>query len=439
MTVLCGYGNNGGDGYIVARLAKADGWPVRLLQVGDANKLTGDATKARDMWLECGGQVELAGQPIDPGTLIVDAMLGTGLSGPVRTPFVELIEQVNRTANLGVCAVDVPSGLGADTGQPFGPTIVADMTCTFVAVKQGLTTGQGADYCGKLHFAGLGIGDAFECQVEPTARVIDYDWVWQRLGKRKRSSHKGNFGHVVLIGGNQGMSGAIRMAAKACLRTGAGLVTVLTHKRSELLIAANCPEIMVRGIDADEDISLWLNMANIIVFGPGAGLDDWSETLLPKVMACPQPKVVDADGLNLLAKSSLTTTNAVLTPHPKEAARLLETSVSDVQEDRFAAARRLAEKHNAVCLLKGYGTVICEGHRQHINPTGNPGMATAGMGDILSGIIAGLLAQGLSPGDAAVAGAWLHGRAGDLGAAEGERGMLATDVLPYLRKLVNRD
>lgn len=436
MTVICGYGNNGGDGYIVARLAKVAGWQVRLIQLGDESKLQGDAAKARDLWLQYGGKIQHWDGKIEADTVLVDAMLGSGLSGDVRGVFVEAIALVNETEHQLVCSVDIPSGLNADTGNPMGCAVEADMTCTFVGVKQGLLTAKGPDFCGKLFFAGLGISDAFEQMIEPAAVTFDLAQLRQVLPARKASSHKGSFGHVLLIGGNKGMSGAIRMAARAALRTGAGLVSVYTHQDNESIVAADCPELMVGG-----DLALMLDRADVVVFGPGAGQDEWSKDLLNRVLSVDKPMVIDADGLNMLAQIKLEQVTVprswILTPHPKEASRLLDCTVGQVQQDRFDAAEQLAKKYSAVALLKGAGTLIAGKQGININTSGNPGMATAGMGDVLSGIIGGLLAQGLSLTDSAAFGALIHGLAGDIAAQDGQRGMMATDLLPGLRSLIN--
>ncbi len=437
MTVLCGYGNNGGDGYIVARLAKTAGWQVKLIQLGDSNKITGDAATARAQWFETGGESHDISEGIGPNTVVIDALLGTGLKGNVRGLFCEVIELVNNTNNAAVCSVDIPSGLNADTGQPMGCAIKADLTCTFVGLKQGLVTGVSGDYCGKLHFAGLGIAEVFSQSIIANAQRSNLSDIRQKLPPRKRACHKGNNGHVLLIGGNKGMSGAIRMAAKACMRTGAGLVTVLTHQDNESIVAADCAEVMVRGINENSDINVFLAKADVIVFGPGAGMDDWSKALLQQALAINKPKVIDADGLNLLALNPQKLTQCIITPHPKEAARMFGRSVKIIQQDRFESAEQLTKNWGAVALLKGFGTVISDETSTYVNTSGNPGMATAGMGDVLSGIIGGLLGQGLSLFDAARLGALIHGAAGDAAAIDGERGLMATDLLPHIRALVN--
>lgn len=434
MTVLCGYGNNGGDGYIVARLAKADGWQVNLLQIGESDRLQGDAAKAREQWLAAGGDISPYAGCLPGGTVIVDAMLGSGLSGAVRGVFAEAIAQVNQGDHALVLAVDIPSGLNADTGVAMGCAVVADVTCTFVGVKQGLLTGCGLDFCGQLHFAGLNIAQRFEQMVEPAVKISDYQQLLSTLGPRKPSSHKGSFGHVLLIGGNQGMSGAIRLAARAALRSGAGLVSVCTHPDNVALVAQECPEVMV-----GDDLERLLPKADVLVFGPGGGSDDWCRQMLDTVIKSDKPVVIDADGLNQLAQIKLSNKQRhwVLTPHPKEASRLLGCDVATVQRDRFAAVSALSQKYGAVVLLKGVGTLICQQKRINLNISGNPGMASAGMGDVLSGIIGALIAQGMNLHDSASFAALVHGMAGDRAARQGQRGMMATDLLPYIRAFIN--
>lgn len=434
MTVFAGHGNNGGDGYIIARLALNAGWQVKLIQAGQCSKICGDAKKARALYMQYGGKEYAIDTPLESGTVVVDSLLGSGLNGEVRGSFVELINRINECENQWVCSVDIPSGLCSDTGAVLGVAVKADATCTFIGVKQGLLTGRGPDYCGRMYFAGLGISDLFEQMICPSAMTLEYDDLFDHLPKRKPSSHKGHFGHVLLIGGNKGMSGAIRMAAQAALRSGAGLVSVVTHPGNVFIVASSCAEIMV-----SDKLDGLLERCDVVVFGPGAGQDDWSLNWLNMLLDCDKPMVIDADGLNLLAQTKLKQSSRqwVLTPHPKEASRLLDCDVMAIERDRVTNAEKLSEKYDAVCLLKGVGTVISGLEQKIINISGNPGMATAGMGDVLSGIIGGFLAQGLSLLDAAAYGALIHGLAGDRAAKDGQRGMMATDLLLPIRFLVN--
>ena len=466
MLVLCGYGNNGGDGYVVAKLALAENWQVSVVQVGDTDKLKGDAKRAYDDFISAGGKVNVCLQEpftddelvVDEQTVIVDALLGTGVTGDVREPMAGLIDWVNNQAVAGeiagVVSVDVPSGLDSNTGVVANTAIKATQTCTFIGVKQGLSTGCGPDYCGKLYYADLAIGEAFNAHVQASAWCVNQKQLSEVLPKRQLASHKGSFGHVLLIGSDKGMSGAIRMAGRACFRTGAGLVSIITHNDNEMVVAADSPEFMVSGVTTDTNIQPWLDKVVVIAIGPGLGQNAWGQSMFTQVIEylkhTPKPCVLDADALNMMASlkfyprfdiACFEGKSTVITPHPLEAARLLKSNTKRIQQDRFDAVKALSEITGAVALLKGVGTVICsadEGQEcMYINTSGNPGMATAGMGDVLTGIIAALMAQGLTAKNAAVFGAFIHGLAADIAAKQGERGMMATDILAYIRQVVN--
>ncbi|MGR5149871.1 NAD(P)H-hydrate dehydratase [Photobacterium alginatilyticum] len=438
LLVCCGGGNNGGDGYVVARLAWESGLAVTLWQLGPPERLSGDAARARDAWLACGGTITPPQPRVpDSAEVIVDALLGTGLKGSVREDSAGLISLINQ-AGRPVVAVDVPSGLCADTGNILGTVIQAQSTVTFIGLKQGLCTGQAAQYCGEVLFAGLGVDDAFCQQVQPSAYRICQDAVRQCLPRRGRTAHKGDHGRVLCAGGDVGMAGAIRLAAEACARSGAGLTAVITQPDNVLSIVTARPEIMVQGWqEKAHEISQRLEWADVIVIGPGLGQSDWSKALLFHFDATEKTMVVDADGLNLLALSPDYKNNRIMTPHPGEAARLLNTTVAAVEADRFAAAQSLQQKFGGVVVLKGAGTLINDGRQCWVCTAGNPGMATGGMGDVLSGIIGALAGQGLSLSEAARTGVWIHSTAADLCAREGERGVLASDLFPYIRQLVN--
>lgn len=436
--VCCGSGNNGGDGYVVARLAKEHGLNVQLWHLGDASQLTGDAATARDAWLAAGGEIGVPHADVpEQVEVIIDALLGTGLKGSVRSDCAVLIKAINR-ATSPVIAVDVPSGLYADTGASSGEAVEADITVTFIGVKQGLCTGLAARYCGQIQFAGLEVADAFQQITEPASVRVDEGQVLRHLPRRARTAHKGDHGRVLCVGGDLGMAGAIRLAAEASARTGAGLTAVITQPDNVLSIVTARPEIMVQGWqEKAHEISQRLDWADVVVIGPGLGQSDWSQALFFYLNGCEKKTVIDADGLNLLAFSPDYKNNRIITPHPGEAARLLKTTVKEVEADRFRAVRSLQQKYGGVAVLKGAGTLVYDGHQLWICSEGNPGMATGGMGDVLSGIIGALLGQGLSLPDAACAGVWIHSKAADLCARDGERGMLAGDLFPYIRQLVN--
>src|SRR5690606_7280815 len=337
-----------------------------------------------------------------------------------------------------VLALDIPSGLHGGSGAVLGCAVAATATVTFIAHKSGLFTGSGPALVGELELAGLGVPEAAFEGSDATARLIGRQRVAEMLPRRPRDAHKGHYGHVLVIGGDHGMGGAVRMAAEAAARVGAGLVTVATRPEHCVGLLAARPELMCRGVEGADELQPLLARASVVVLGPGLGRGAWSQALLQEVLRFDGPLVVDADGLNLLAEAPQRNDRWVLTPHPGEAGRLLGVDTAEIQQDRFAAARRLSKRYGGVVVLKGAGTVVhAPGALSAVNTTGNPGMASGGMGDVLSGVIGGLLAQGLAASDAAAVGVWIHGAAADRAAADGERGLLALDLMQHLRELVN--
>lgn len=442
LTVVCGAGNNGGDGLVVAGLAFQAGLRVQLLVLGEnyGARLHGEALEAWQ-WLQGLG---LQADPWQPGLefdgeLIVDALLGIGLSGPVRGDAAQLIGQINRAA-LPVVAVDIPSGLCADTGAVLGCAVRADLTLTFIALKQGLLTHEGVDYSGELLFDGLLVPEEVYEEVPVSGFRTDNDDLQELMPERPRSSHKGRFGHLLVIGGDLGMGGAALMAAQAALRSGAGLVTLATREEHRLAVLARAPEVMCHGIEEADELEPLLARADALVVGPGLGQSEWGQSLLQEALASGKRMLLDADALNLIAgrDEPLPSLPWVLTPHPGEAARLLETDSAEVQANRFEQVRELQSRFGGTVVLKGAGTLSCDGDVIHLCSAGNPGMATAGMGDMLSGVIGALLAQGLAPVDAARIGVFVHARAADLCAARlGARGLLATDLLETIPLILN--
>ncbi|MGF1688844.1 NAD(P)H-hydrate dehydratase [Photobacterium japonica] len=450
--VCCGGGNNGGDGYVVARLARQAGYTVSVWHCGDPARLVGDAARAYQAWLAVGGVVSLPSEGLPASVeVVVDALLGTGLAGAVRAEAAALIGQINDSARP-VIAVDVPSGLCADTGRGLvsaepsvpdpnvtEPAVVAAYTVTFIGRKQGLFTGHAADHVGQLVFAGLEVAAAFDQHCTSSVQVITAAEVDRNLPIRRRTAHKGDHGRILLAGGDHGYAGAIRLAAQAAARTGAGLTAVLTQSDNALAMIAAIPEIMALGWQGDRaQCAQRVVWADVLVLGPGLGLSEWSQALYHALAATEKPTVLDADGLNLLACTPDYKNNRIITPHPGEAARLLQCSVADVERDRFVAARTLQQQYGGVVVLKGVGTLVDDGQKCWVCTAGNPGMATGGMGDVLSGIIGALLGQGLGLSEAAKCGVWIHSTAADHCARDGERGMLASDLFPSIRQLVNR-
>lgn len=440
--VYCGGGNNGGDGLVLAVLAKARNIPVEVYLLAEPESLKGEARQAYDDAVAAGVDIRSeipAGAPADG--VVVDALLGTGLSGAVREPYRAAITQINETP-VPRLALDIPSGLCSDSGDVEDIAVVADLTITFIGIKIGLLTGKGPTYTGEVQFDGLAVPDSVYQAVPPLATLCQLASLRHALMPRPLHAHKGLYGHVLVIGGDHGMAGAVTMAAEACARMGAGLTSVATRPEHVTAIVARRPELMVHGVSTSQKLAPLLERATVVVIGPGLGRSPWAEQMLMSACAANKPMVVDADALNLLAEARVVPEthrhNWVLTPHPGEGARLLGTDSYTLQADRIRSVRALAKRYGGVVVLKGAGTVIDDGTRLALCADGNPGMASGGMGDVLSGLVAGLLAQGVPPFLAAQLAVTLHAQAADLAASrDGELGLLATDLLPYARQLLN--
>ncbi len=440
IVVVCGGGNNAGDGYVVARLARQTGLDVRVLTLANPDDLRGDALTAwRDACAVGVPTTIFTASGLTEAELLVDAILGTGLERDVSGDWREAIDAMNGHP-AAILSLDIPSGLHADTGAILGAAIQAAATITFIGLKQGLFTGQGPACCGEVHFAGL--------EVPPDIYPALHPGCWRYVGedlptllpRRSRSAHKGRFGHVLVIGGDLGLAGAARMAGEAAARCGAGLVSVATRAAHAGLQAAVRPELMFHGVETPDELEPLLNRATVVAVGPGLGRGDWGRVMLQAALTSDKPLVLDADALNLLAIEPAYRDSWILTPHSGEAARLLRMTPTQVEADRFAAVEDLALRFGGVAVLKGAGSLVASkvDGLVALCVAGNPGMASGGMGDVLTGVIAALLAQGLPPFAAAKTGVYLHGRAGDLAAQSGgERGLLATDLLPFLRQLAN--
>jgi len=434
IAVYCGPGNNGGDGFLLAVLARELGLQADVLALGESS--TGDAEKARQAWKAAGGSTHLwqRGDALPDVDVHVDALYGTGLRRAPGPEAAMLIQAIN-ASGVPVLALDVPSGLDADTGQTPGMAIRADLTVTFIATKRGLHTGRAANVVGALELDTLGLPESLWQDVPPDAQLLEA----ANLPPRPRDANKGVNGHVLAIGGEHGMAGAIRLTGEAALRAGAGLVSVATRAEHLLALNAARPELMAHGIDGPQALEPLLSRASVLAVGPGLGQGAWGHALWLTALDSRKPLVLDADGLNLLAREPRRFVQpAVLTPHPGEAARLLGCTVAEVEGDRFAAVRTLAARFQTVVVLKGAGSLVAEPDGcLDVCPWGNPGMATGGMGDLLTGIVAALLAQGCEARQAACMGVGLHARAGDCASRQGERGLLATDLLAPLRALGN--
>jgi ADP-dependent NAD(P)H-hydrate dehydratase / NAD(P)H-hydrate epimerase len=442
LLVLCGPGNNGGDGYDLARLAARDGVRVQVVApVGSPRG--GDAAQAHAAWIAAGGSVAAWSlDVIAEAGLIVDGLLGTGLQRDVTGLLADVIKAVNASGQP-VLALDVPSGLDADTGRIRGVAIRAEVTVTFVGLKSGLYLGEAFEHVGVLRLATLDVPVAAFSQAEARLRRLDLPDLTAVLPRRARSAHKGRHGRVLLIGGGAGMPGALRLAGEATLRAGAGLVSLATLPAHAVAIASVCPELISHGIETTDALVPLLEAADVVAIGPGLGQDAWAERMLVAALDSTKPLIADADALNLLSRAPRARGRWVLTPHPGEAARLLGCSVRDIQADRLGAVRRLAARFDAVTVLKGAGTLVADPlATPAVCDRGNPGMAVAGMGDALTGVIAALAAQQPDPVGSlcacAGAGVLVHAMAGDRAAtAQGERGILARELIAEIRACVN--
>ena len=463
--VFAGAGNNAGDGYLLASLAKAQGLSTEVITLSDPEKLQGDAKLAaqwavkQQVVITHFSDFDVEHEKDHAHPVVVDALLGIGLDREVTGNYAKAIEFINK-ADRPVLAIDIPSGLSADTGACLGVAVKANVTVTFIGLKQGLLTNQAGDYVGELIFHRLDVPDQVftsESSPKPAAQRIDINSTSAMLAPREAASHKGSHGHVLVIGGDSSFGGAVIMAAEAAVRSGAGLVSVITRSAHRPALLARRPEVMVLGTEDDNtNIDDLISKATTIVIGPGLGRGSWARCLMQKALyaqiSADKPLVIDADALHLLAEkreqgsakkgTGIKRDNWILTPHPGEAAALLNRSISEIQGDRYAAVRQLNATWGGVCLLKGSGSLICTAEKSQqklfLCSEGNAGMATGGMGDVLSGIVGSLVAQGNSLESSLCAGVCIHGEAADLSMqADGQRGMAATDLMPFIRQLVN--
>ena len=434
VTVFCGAGNNAGDGYVVAKLALEAGLKVSVCYLSKPENLIGDAYTAYQDYIQAGGEVsEFSSTTFINKSVIIDALLGTGLNRNLSGKYAQAIALINNST-YPVISVDIPTGLNADTGDLMGCAVKADYTVSFIGLKQGMFTGFAAEYCGNIIFDSLNIPEDVFNQTVSSSRLISKSC----LPRRHQCAHKGNNGHVLIVGGDNGFSGAIRLAAEAALRVGAGLVSVATRKNHAGLINIGRPELMCHGVEHVDELIPLLEKASVVVIGPGLGQKLWGAEMFYQVVESEKPMVIDADALNLLANKGFSFNNWVLTPHPGEAGRLLKCSTLEIAKDRFKAVSKLQKQYGGVVVLKGAGTLVNTGEEIAISTTGNPGMASGGMGDTLTGMIGGLIAQGMTLENATTSAVYLHGKAADLSAQkQGEIGLLASDLMPFIRKLVN--
>lgn len=432
MLVLCGTGNNGGDGYIVAACALEAGWQLALIACGPPT--TEDARRAAAHFKNVGGDVATLASITNQHKfdVVVDAILGVGIKGAPRGSAAELIDLANGITGDKI-AVDVPSGIDADTGAVHAPVFYADHTITFIRNKIGLKTGPALNHTGYVHLKTLGIGCVVSDQVPSAVTIIDPP----PKPFRPIDSHKGSYGHAMVVGGGPGMLGAALLAGRAALRSGCGKVHIISTQEHLDLPALAVAELMsATAGESAENLLPLSGRASALAIGPGLGLDTWARDLHDACLCLKLPLVIDADALTLLAETDRSSPagNWVLTPHPAEAARLLNCSTANVQNDRLGAAREIARQRNSVCVLKGAGTIVADsGGTAALCDLGNPGMATAGMGDVLTGLTVARLAMGQTPLDAASAAIWTHARVGDWCAQRtSQTFLLAGDIIDHL-------
>jgi len=433
--VFCGAGNNAGDGYILAKLLLESGVKPSVYALIDSTKMSGDGLRAMQEYRQIGELITSLPERLESG-VIVDALIGTGLTKPLSGEFLEAVELMNHS-KLAILSVDVPSGLNADTGCASNGAVCANTTLSFIALKRGLFTAEGTNYRGDVLLDDLSVSRQVLEEQAAEAQLLVFELLKKKLLTRVKNTHKGDYGHVLLLGGACGYSGAIRLAGEAALRTGAGLVSVATRREHASFINMARPELMSHAVDSAEEFKHLAERSSVLAVGPGLGQSAWALALFETSLTLNKPMVVDADGLNLLAKKPEKRNNWVLTPHPAEAARLLGCSTVDVQNDRFAAIKQLQQQYGGVIVLKGAGSLIHDGHVISVCTAGNPGMASGGMGDVLTGIIAAFMAQKYTLSEATKLAVMIHALAGDRAALKGEKGLLASDLTQEIRGLIN--
>lgn len=454
--IFAGKGNNGGDGFVIARLLKKQGIACEVVLAAKKEEVTGDALRNLTMFVQQRGRVteitdatlyDRVQHKLDSCGLIVDALLGTGLNAPVRGLMADLIAMIN-ASGVPVLAVDIPSGLDADRGVVLGSAVKAALTTTFGYPKLGLVVAPGLAHVGRLEVVEIGIAPEALAAVTPQTALLTKADMGARIRGRDVDVHKGDFGHLLVVAGSRGKSGAALMSGGAALRIGTGLVTLGGPASLNTVFSTALMEAMTVPLPEQPDGSLRFDAQamteamhgkSAIAFGPGVGVSTHTIGVLRCLLTqSTQPLVIDADGLNCLATDPNllreTKVPVVLTPHPGEMARLVKISNAEVQERRLEVARAFATQHHCYLVLKGARTVIAAPDgKAWINPTGNSGMASGGMGDVLTGIISGLLAQGYAPTDACCLGVFLHGYVGDRAAQEkGQIGILARDLIDQL-------
>ena len=437
VVVLIGSGNNGADGLVLARelLKQASHHDVDIDVMGlNSPTSTAEFQQAKQKFEQIGGQMlSIVQDQVKSADVIVDALFGIGLSRPLSEDFEPLITAID-DSQAWTISLDVPSGLCANTGTS-EMSVCADQTLVFGALKRGLFTYQARHYCGDIHLIDIGLNPFLP---DADCKLIQADFLKGKLGKRAKHTHKGDSGKVTVIGGDIGMPGAVRLCGEACLRAGSGMVAVISRPENLAVVLAHRPELMFCPAEfVDMEIYHRLGWASVLVLGPGLGRERWGHNLFKATLLSEKNMVMDADALYFLSKTPQKQSNWVLTPHSAEAAKLLGSSVAEVEADRFQAVKTLQSRYGGVVVLKGAGTLICNGEQTVVAAVGNPGLASGGCGDVLSGIIAALIAQGLDLATAAKMGVVVHGCAADIAVSKGERGMVASDLMTPIRHIVN--
>lgn len=439
LLVITGPGNNGGDGFVVAELARQQGQVVCVLALRAIDQLQGDARLAAEQYqgellsideLERIQQLEF--------DVVIDAIFGTGLKQTVSQTYADVINWLNQQS-IPVISVDIPSGLNGSTGQVEGVAVRAVKTISILALNTGLYTLDGKDCCGEVLFESLGVTETVYQSIESDGELLNADLLQQLQLNRSHNSHKGRFGHVIAAGGQAGMLGAVLLAGRAILKSGAGSATIMTDSVHADLLPLHAPEIMSRGFDGNMGTPEVTDVVgekstDVLLLGMGLGQSAWSRQLFKSCLSANLPLVVDADGLTLLSRAAAVPAQLqVITPHPKEAAVLLNSTVAEIQSNRWQAVKLLAQKYQCVAVLKGSGTLICAGKQTWCCPYGSANLATAGSGDVLAGLIAGLMAQGYKAATAAQIGVLWHALVG-----ENNRyglSMTASDLLDTLHEV----
>tara|TARA_R110002110_G_scaffold400317_1_gene616605 strand:+ start:20036 stop:21583 length:1548 start_codon:yes stop_codon:yes gene_type:complete len=441
IAIVCGSGNNGGDGYVIARLLKKQGISVKVYAIANKQPSTKTAQQARNDFEASAGivsDINTFHTGIETVDLIVDAMLGTGIQAPLHESVLSVITKINQI-NIPVCAVDIPTGIDGNTGAVLGSAVKADATVSFIGLKIGLLIGAALDYVGELALDTLNVPAKAYQEVKSIAQLISYPDVLQILPQIQYTQHKGQNGRVMIMGGGLAHHcGAVCLSGEAALRAGAGLVSTCVAPESIALMARGTAELMCYAPEDPNSLSSVITQADALVVGPGLGQTAWSRQCLEMALKREIPMVVDADALNLLAKAPEKRKNWILTPHPGEAARLLNQSIAHCESNRVQTVQALQNKYGGTIVLKGASTIILDAEGVMFVVEGKvPALATGGTGDILAGLIGGLLGQGLTTSHAAQLGVSVHREAGWLEQTFGPRGMLASDLLLHIRSLLN--